>query len=221
MQIQFIAQSCFLIQLESGSNIIIDPWLDNPTFKLNLKDLPQIDYVFCTHDHVDHGFKTAIEIANRDDAVLITGYDMGKEASRQGVKNVESCNPCGFFDVGELKVKLTHAYHSSDIGIPVGFMIQAEGQIIYHMGDTGYFAELKDYGEMYNIGILLIPIGGRYTMDPYEAKYAIESLNPEYVIPMHYNTFAKIEQNVEEFSKQMELSDSKLLVLKPGETIQI
>jgi L-ascorbate metabolism protein UlaG (beta-lactamase superfamily) len=200
--------------------MIIDPWLSNPLFPLSLRDIPKTDFVFCTHDHVDHGFDSAIEIANRDNAVLITGYDMGKEASKMGVKNVESCNPGGFFDVGEIKVKLTHAYHSSDIGVPVGFMIQADGQLIYHMGDTGYFTETKDYGEMYNIDILMIPVGGRYTMDPYEAKYAICNLNPKMVIPMHYNTFAKIEQDLSDLVKSMELSNINLTIMQPGESIE-
>lgn len=221
VQIQFISQSFFIITLDSGSRLVIDPWLDNPQYPIELNKLPKVDYIFCTHDHVDHGFKSAIEIAKRDSAVLVTGYDMGKHASSQGVKNVESCNLGGFFDVGELKVKLTHAYHSSDIGVPVGFMIQAESKILYHMGDTGYFAETRDYGEMYNISVLMIPIGGRYTMDPYEAKYAIENLSPEIVIPMHYNTFEKIHQDTEVFADSLSKIDTKLVLLNPSDSILV
>lgn len=73
-------------------------------------------------------------------------------------------------------------------GEPVGFVIELEnGLKIYHMGDTGLFGDMKFIGDYYKPDVLLIPIGGNFTMGPVDAAYATrEWIKPKTVIPMHY-----------------------------------
>ena len=95
-----------------------------------------------------------------------------------------------------IKVTATHAEHSSVYvwhnpatgkdethpgGEPVGYIIELEnGFRIWHMGDTGVFGDMKLIAEYYKPDLVLIPIGGHFTMDPADAAYALrELIKPE------------------------------------------
>jgi len=68
---------------------------------------------------------------------------------------------------------------------------------------------------------VLLPVGGRYTMGPEEAIKAIEYLNPKIFIPMHYNTFPLIEQNISNLIRKVEDFGVKVIVPKISEVIDI
>ena len=70
----------------------------------------------------------------------------------------------------------------------MGFIIELEnGFKIWHMGDTGLFSDMKLIAEYYKPDLVLIPIGGYFTMDPVDAAYALrELIKPKFAIPMHY-----------------------------------
>src|SRR5450756_1447243 len=75
-------------------------------------------------------------------------------------------------------------------GLAAGFVVQCEnGVTLYHAGDTGVFGDMKLIAELYKPDVVMIPIGGKYTMGPKEAAKACELLNPKCIIPMHYDTF--------------------------------
>ncbi len=124
---------------------------------------------------------------------------------------------------GEIEVVLTHAEHSSDIGIPVGFIIKIGDRALYHMGDTAYFKGLDFLGELYKPDTLFIPIGSRYTMGPIEASYAVRDLHPAWVIPMHYNTTESIKQDPNVFAELCKESSpgSQVIIFKPGQVKEI
>ena len=75
---------------------------------------------------------------------------------------------------------------------------------------------------IYHPEIALLPIGDRYTMGPFEAAIAAEWINPEIIIPIHYNTYPAIEQNPLEYSDMVRKSNRKVevVILKPGESYQ-
>ena len=98
------------------------------------------------------------------------------------------------------------AKHSSDIdiveetvpgGSAASFLITfADGTKIFHAGDTGLFGDMKDIiGNIYKPDVVMLPIGDKFTMGPFEAALAAMWLNPKAVIPMHYNTFPAIAQD--------------------------
>ena len=76
---------------------------------------------------------------------------------------------------------------------------------------------------MYRIDVALLPIGGVYTMGPYEAAIATFMLMPKVVIPMHYNTFPAIKQDPSLFKKYVNKIAPKVEVkiLKPGEEVEL
>jgi L-ascorbate metabolism protein UlaG (beta-lactamase superfamily) len=219
MIIKYLAHSGFLIESDSGIKLGIDLWLENPINPFTLSEVPSLDYVFITHDHADHDLDTAIDLAKRDGSSFISNFEIGQHAQNNGVVNIASGNPGGAYRVGDILVSQTQAVHSSNIGIAVGFIIEVDGVTIYHMGDTSYFAGLDTLGKIYDIDILLVPIGSKYTMGPIEASYAVDTLKPKVAIPMHYNTFDAISQDPQFFVSEVSHRDcsTTIEVLNPGD----
>lgn len=183
MIIHFIAQSGFIIE-NDNKRICIDLWAENPVNPIALEKVPKID----------HDLQFGMEIAKRDNAIFHSSYDIAIYATENGVQNTEKAS-IGGYKSGEIEVVLVHAEHTSNIGIPVEFIIKIGDRVLYHMGDTGYFKGLDFLKEVYKIDTLFVPIGSRYTMGPIEASYAVGDIKPKYVIPMHYNTSPAIKQD--------------------------
>jgi len=105
-------------------------------------------------------------------------------------------------------------------GEPLGYIIELEkGFKIYHMGDTGLLGDMKLIGEYYKPDLIMVPIGGNFTMSPVNAAYAIkEFFKAKYVIPMHYGINPLAKGTVAEFSNTMRGSVTLVYPLKPGES---
>ena len=133
-----------------------------------------------------------------------------------------------------IKVTMVRAEHSSIIvwknpasgkdeahpgGEPVGYIIELEnGFRIYHMGDTGLFADMKFIADYYKPDLVLMPIGGHFTMGPADAAYATrEWLRPKAVIPMHYGANPLGKGTPEEYVRALGDGGPRVLALKPGE----
>lgn len=222
MKVHFVAQSGFIIEY-MDQRIAIDLWSDNPVNPVSLDKVPKIDHVFVSHDHGDHDVKFGIEIAKRDNATFHSSYEITYRALKEGVLKIESANIGGPYKSGEIEVVLTHAEHSSDTGIPVGFIIKIADRTLYHMGDTAYFKGLDFLGELYKPDTLFIPIGSRYTMGPIEASYAVRDIHPKWVVPMHYNTTESIKQDPTVFVDQCKETSphSHVIIFNPGEVKEI
>ena len=100
-----------------------------------------------------------------------------------------------------------------------GYIIELEnGFKIYHAGDTGVFADMQLISELYEPDLVMLPIGGHYTMDPAHAAYAVRNFfKASKIIPMHYGTFPPLKGTPEEFKKDLEGMATEVIVMKPGE----
>jgi len=103
-------------------------------------------------------------------------------------------------------------------GVIAGLLIGLGGKTIYHLGDTALFSDLKLVAHRGNaIDVALVPIGGHYTMDRFDAVSAVQLIDPQQVIPCHYNTFPPIEADAEAFKKDVQDAGfSQVTVLEPG-----
>jgi len=222
MNIKFNSQSGFIIET-TYKRFCIDLWLNNPVLSLNLEQIPKMDYVFVTHDHSDHDVDSAIKIAARDNSILFANTNILEKAQLLGVTKVSRGCIGGVLKEDGIEVIQTRADHTSNTGIPLGFIIKIDNKVIYHMGDTGYYAGFDFYKKVYGIDILLVPIGSIYTMGPIEASYAVEDMKPSIVIPMHYNTFPKINQNPDDFKNLVsdKSPNTQVIILRPGESIEV
>lgn len=246
-QLQWLGQAAFKLTTPSGKVIVIDPWLRlNPKTPAEFKDLEKlgkVDLILVTHGHFDH-IADAPALALMHNARVYAPGDLNQTLNVLGVLPPELAprmNKSGtvtpFADVPNLKITAVKAEHSSVYvwknpatgkdethvgGEPVGFIIQLEnGQKIYHMGDTGLFMDMQFIGEYYRPDVLLIPIGGNFTMDPVQAAYATRQwLKPKIAIPMHYGTNPLNQGTPQQYQQALGQSATQVLPLQPGESIR-
>lgn len=166
MIIKWHGQSCFTIEGDKAT-IVIDPFDE----EIGLK-LPKLsaDIVLSTHEHADHSNVAA-------------------------VKGKESENPFVVNGPGEYEVKETFVYgigsfhdasQGSERGTNTIYRIEIDGISIAHLGDLGHLLEDKQLENLEGVDILMIPVGGNYTIDGKTATKIISQMEPRIVIPMHY-----------------------------------
>ena len=104
-------------------------------------------------------------------------------------------------------------------GEAAGYVIELEsGFTIYHSGDTGVFGDMELIREFFAPDLVLICIGGTFTMGPESAAYAVTKLiKPKQVIPIHYGTYPVINRTPGEFIEALGDSPVEVLLLEPGE----
>lgn len=190
-------------------SILVDPFFA-PSSDFTWKDARRVDVVLVTHDHGDH-VGDAVEICRHWGAKL--GCVVGTAQALQE-KGVPASHMLGGIEMGfniggtlnykGVAITMVQAFHSSDSGVPVGYIIKAPGvPAIYHAGDTGIFASMSLFGSIYNVGVALLPIGGVFTMDGLQAAHACKLLGCSQVIPMHWGTFPILAQNTDEFRRHL------------------
>ncbi|NOX33878.1 MAG: metal-dependent hydrolase [Deltaproteobacteria bacterium] len=225
MKLKYFSHSSFLITLDNGARILIDPFLDgNPTSPVGASDV-EAEYILLTHGHGDH-FGDTLSIAKRCDSLCICENELASYIAAKGAKaHPMHIGGAYSFDFG--KIKLIQALHSSVtpdkecIGSATGIIIFIQDKIIYHMGDTGLFLDLKLIGELYSIDYLMVPIGDNFTMGIDDAARACSYIKPGCVIPMHYNTFDVIKANPGDFKKKVEKLDLNSQILQFGQEINL
>lgn len=167
MEIKWYGHSCFLITTESGVRILTDPYdpgVGYPMHKI------ACDAVTSSHAHHDHNYFDMCE----GDPVKIT-------------------EP-GEYGVGDIAISGVSTWHDAERGAKRGrnivFVFTIEDMRVVHAGDIG---EVPDEATLAAIGhadVLLVPVGGYYTIDAAGARALANALDPKVVIPMHYRTDA-------------------------------
>ncbi len=222
----WLGHSAFLI--EGRDRILVDPFLTGNPKASTAPDKVECDIICVTHGHGDH-LGDAVQIARRTGAVCAAIVEMSNYLERTEVKAV-GFNLGGTIRIRDTEITMVPAFHSSSIGapglefsaaMPVGLVIRS-GKTVYHAGDTCVFGDMKLIGDMYKPDVALLPIGGFYTMDPGQAALAVKLIRPKTVVPMHYGTWPPIEQDPKEFQKLVrKSSDAKVVILKPGEALEV
>lgn len=207
-------------------NILIDPFFEgNPSCCQTVDQIESPDLVLLTHDHGDH-VGQAVEICRNTGAHLGAVVGTALKFVEQGVPREQIVNAIGFNIGGTVlfrsaTVTMTQAYHSSESGVSVGYIITlADGYTIYHAGDTGIFSGMELWGKLYDIDLALLPIGGVFTMDPRQAALACKLLGCVSVTPMHWGTFPVLEKSTEAFKRHLReyAPATRMLEMAPGRT---
>ena len=221
-RVTFIGHASVEVQ-SSSKSVLIDPWIDeNPASTTKTGDYKP-DGIVLTHGHWDH-IADAVPLAKTHNCPLVAIYELAGYCGEQGAPNAigMGCGGVTQYDFG--KVKYVPAFHSSShdgvyLGQACGVVLTTEDNAkIYHAGDTALFSDMALIGKE-NLDVAILPIGSHFTMDPEDAVDAVELLKPKYVIPVHYNTFPPIEQDVQAFKQAVEgRTSSQVIILNPGES---
>lgn len=165
MNIKWLGHSCFMIISEAGIKIITDPYVTGGNIKYG-EITESADIVTVSHDHFDHNNVAAVN---------------GKpEVVRETVK------------VKGIEFEGVPSYHDEAKGQQRGkntiFCFEVDGIRVCHLGDLGHQLGDKQIAELGRIDILLIPVGGYYTIDASVATQLCNQLKPKVIIPMHFST---------------------------------
>lgn len=218
--------SCWSVR-SNGTNLLIDPFLsDNPSAEVGPEDV-DADYILISHGHFDH-IGDAVEIAQRTNATVISTLEIVNYCQNHGVEDGHSMNIGGGYNFPFGRVQLTIAHHTSMLpdggygGDAVGFLLTIGSTIIYDAADTALFGDMRLYGDMNDIDVALIPIGDNFTMGPRDALQAVKFLRAKTVIPMHFDTWELIEQDVDSWRQRVEdETDTNVVILQPGESYDV
>jgi L-ascorbate metabolism protein UlaG (beta-lactamase superfamily) len=243
-ELLWFGQAGFRIKTPGGKTVVIDPWLTGgpktpAPYKTDLSSLGKVDLLLVTHAHVDH-IGDAPALAKLNNTVLFGPADMITPLITLGILPAELThrfNKSGSVKpLPGIKVTAVQAEHSSLLvwknpstekleshpaGEAVGYIIELEnGFKIWHMGDTGLFGDMKFISERYKPDVVLMPIGGNFTMDPDDAAFAARHwIKPRMVIPIHYNSNPLAKGTLDEFQKAMKGSSIKVVPMTEGQTI--
>ena len=160
MRVKYFGHACFLLA-DKKFSIIIDPF-KGIGYEL---DFPHADFCICSHSHFDHSATEKVSV---------------KEVITE--KNV-SLFP---------QIRVITSFHDESLGKKRGvnniFVIEIGGCKVCHMGDIGEPLNENIITQIGNIDLLLIPVGGNYTIDANEAFNYVKALGVKGIIPMHYKT---------------------------------
>ena len=166
MLIEWIGHSCFYLTTAEGTTMMIDPY-DN-TIGLRVPD-QEADIVLVTHDHFDHRNEAYLKSLKKEHVVI----------DKPGDYSV-----CGICVKG---IEIDHDEENGALrGKVVAYVIEADGMRLLHMGDVGAMPPDSFFDQIGKIDILMIPIGGYYTVDAKGALNIMDRMHPNITIPMHY-----------------------------------
>ena len=224
VKFSYYGHAAFL--LDDGTNrVLVDPFLTgNPTASITANEAA-CDFILLTHAHGDH-LGDAPSIAARTGAAIVAIPEVISVCEGQACAEIKShpMNIGGSLDLPFGKVRMTFAQHSAGVagGIACGFVIYIGGKVVYYSGDTALFSDMQLIGRKDAIDYAVLPIGDNYTMGLEDAAMAAQWLNASHVIPIHYDTWPIIAQEVNHYKEVTEaMTRARVNIVVPGETIEL
>jgi len=214
MKIKYLGHATFIITSDRGIKIITDPYETGGEFSYG-EIQESADIVLVSHDHFDHSNVSAVG----GNPKLVRG------AVTTEIKGIEFKGIATYHDDAGGRLRGKNAI----------FCFEVDGIKVCHLGDLGHQLSAQQVVELGKVDILLIPVGGFYTIDAKAASQVCDKLTPKVIIPMHYKTdkcglpiasvdeflrgkkdVSRLDASEAEF-KQAELpASTQIIVLKPA-----
>jgi L-ascorbate metabolism protein UlaG (beta-lactamase superfamily) len=196
LEIVWLGHSCFRIKGKE-TNLVTDP------FPKNLGYSPvrvAADVVTVSHSHPGHSY--------------VEGVSGEPKVIRRP----------GEYEIGNVLINGFITFHDDEHGKKLGknivYLMEIDQVMVCHLGDLGHILTPDQVGELSGVEVLLVPVGGKSTLDGAAAAQTVRLLEPRLVIPMHFKTPATTRdlEPVDRFLKEMGLKDpepqAKLAVTK-------
>lgn len=167
MKIKWLGHACFLITSDSGLKIITDPYIQESGLKYSAID-ESADIVTVSHDHFDHNNVSAVK----------GNPEIVKGSGTRTVKGIQFRGIATYHDEAK----------GAQRGNNVVFCFSIDGIKVCHLGDLGHRLRKEEIAEIGAVDVLLVPVGGFFTIDARVASQVCEDLKPKVVIPMHFKT---------------------------------
>ncbi len=187
MKIKYLGHAAFELNLASGACYVIDPYTAGAFGTLKYAPIEgNFDVAIVSHSHEDH---------------------VSRDVLSHSMKIV---NKAGKVTLGGITIESLMTYHDESKGSSRGnnliSIVEAEGLRVAHLGDLGHAIAPKNFPMLMWLDVLMIPVGGHFTIDAAAAAALAKSFEPKIVIPMHYLT-PKVDlpiTPVENFTKLMD-----------------
>lgn len=198
VKIEWLGHDSF--RLSGGGKVVyIDPYeLRRPE--------PPADLILITHAHFDHLDTAVIERLSKDSTVI-----GGPEAVATQLSSCEVLTPGEERELAGLRVRALPAYNVNKFrgpGLPfhprgegLGYVVELEGERIYHTGDTDLIPEMEGVEP----DVALVPVSGMYVMTAEEAAEAVRVIRPRRAIPMHYAAIVGSDEDARRFARLAEV----------------
>ncbi|MBB4060128.1 metal-dependent hydrolase [Salinibacter ruber] len=223
MDLTYFGHSTFQIETEDVT-LLFDPFFEeNPHTETDPETLAP-DVLLITHAHFDH-FSDVEAVLEASDPLVISNFEITQYVQEEyGHDAIQPLNEGGSVEFDWGYVESTHARHSSSFpdgsygGVPNGFVLELGDDVVYNTGDTAPFAEMKWVGDLWDVDVMLAPVGNVFTMGIYGALHSTEMVEPELVIPLHYDTFPPLETDLDAFADAFDEAGYDTRVFGAGET---
>lgn len=196
MKITWLGHSSFKLEESTGTTIVTDPYHSYVGYEMPKVDA---DIVTVSHAHNDHCYVSKV---GGDPTVL---------------------NRAGAYEIGGVHILARRSYHDDKKGALRGdniiFKYRMDGVDVCHMGDIGEECNAILVESLMPVNVLLIPVGGNYTIDAVQAKEYVDRIMPDVVIPMHYKT-KDCEFDIEKVNEFLDLFEDENVIYADGSTVE-
>lgn len=196
MKIEWLGHSAFRLTESTGSSIVTDPF-DGAVVGYDMTHV-EADAVTSSHGHADHNYLVPVKAP-----VVI--------------------DETGSFDVNGIAVNGILTNHDPEEGALRGkntvYKYRLDGVTVCHLGDIGESCSAELIEQLIPVNILLIPVGGNYTIDADQAKEYVDNIMPDVVIPMHYKT-KRTELDIDKVDGFLRLFDDEQIVEADSATLE-
>ncbi len=192
------------VRIKSEKTIYVDPW--------KIKGSEKADLILITHSHYDHLSPEDVKRLQSKDTVILATADCLSQLSG----DVRAVKPGDRLTVQGIDVEVVPSYNIKKAFHPrgnnwVGYIVVVEGTRVYYPGDTDFIPEMKNI----RADVVILPVGGTYTMDAREAAEAVNTMKPKMAIPIHYGDIVGSLKDAEKF-KEFAKIPVKIIPVSPS-----
>lgn len=197
MKIEYLGHSCFKLTESTGTSVVCDPYSSEIGY-----EMPKVeaDAVTLSHHHYDHD---AVQNVSGSPVVIDT------ESS---------------YDLPGVEINSVKSFHDGCRGKKRGenviFKFRMDGIDVCHLGDLGEACSSELIEAILPVNVLLIPVGGTYTIDAEMAKEYVDRIMPDIVIPMHYRT-KDCKLDIDKADEFLKLFDEETVTEADGSVLEL